>query len=76
MLSFPERATLERELGHPVAPLMVRLDAGEADGYERVWQAPVLVGPGRHIAYAIQWFAFAATAVILFLVIHRRSKRS
>ena len=69
------RATLERELGRPIAPLIVKLDASDPDGYERVWRTPVAVGPGRHIAYAVQWFAFAATAVILFFIVSFRTQR-
>lgn len=75
VLSFPEHATLERELRRTVAERIVRLEASEPDGYQRAFRAPVTVGPGRHIGYAVQWFAFAATAVILFLVLSFRKTR-
>jgi surfeit locus 1 family protein len=75
VMNFPDRSTLERELGRPIAPLIVKLDASEPDGYERVWREPVVAGSGRHLGYAVQWFAFAATAVILFFIVSFRTKR-
>jgi cytochrome oxidase assembly protein ShyY1 len=32
--------------------------------------------PARHIAYALQWFAFAATLVVIYFVLRRRSRRT
>ena len=47
-----------------------------ADGYERNWQPGVRLSPTRHIAYAIQWFAFAALAALVLLAssVRRRGK--
>jgi surfeit locus 1 family protein len=75
VLNYPDHATLERELGRPIAAQIVKLDASAADGYERVWNGPVTLGPGRHLAYAVQWFAFAATAAVLFFMISFRQRR-
>jgi surfeit locus 1 family protein len=75
VLNYPEHATLERELGRPLAAQIVKLDATAPDGYERVWHGPVTLGPGRHLAYAVQWFAFAATAAVLFLLLSFRQRR-
>lgn len=44
-------------------PFVLRLDANEANGYVRDWTI-VTVTPARHIAYAIQWFAFAFILLI------------
>jgi cytochrome oxidase assembly protein ShyY1 len=30
------------------------------------------MGPQRHIAYAIQWFAMALIVVVVFVVLYRR----
>lgn len=32
--------------------------------------------PARHRAYAFQWFAFAVASVVLFVVLHRKRRRS
>jgi surfeit locus 1 family protein len=75
VLNYPEHATLERELDRPLASQIVRLDAAEPDGYDRSWRGPVTLGTGRHIAYAVQWFAFAVAVVVLFLLLSFRRRR-
>jgi surfeit locus 1 family protein len=30
--------------------------------------------PARHRAYAFQWFTFAAAAVVMFVVLHRKRR--
>lgn len=53
---------------------IVRLDAGHpgcfACGFE-----PVSFPPERHLAYAIQWFALAATTIIIWAVLLLRWRR-
>jgi len=53
--------------GQPLQALLLQLDPEEAGGYVRDWPRPDL-GRERHLAYAWQWFAFAATLVVLWLV--------
>jgi surfeit locus 1 family protein len=68
--NFPthgEVAALLGESSWSKAAELVLLDPGEPDGYERNWSAPGFP-PMRHIAYAVQWFALAATLVIIYLV--------
>lgn len=74
VMSFPAQAAIERALGRKVLPGLVLLDPAQPDGYERVWEARLPLGPGRHIAYAVQWFAFAVTAVTLYLLLSLRRK--
>ena len=45
------------------------LDASQAEGFERNWQARTNFGPQRHIGYAVQWFAFAFAAVVIYLLL-------
>jgi surfeit locus 1 family protein len=52
------------------------LDASQADGYERVWEAHLGFSPERHVGYAVQWFALALAAVILFVVTSFRTKKA
>lgn len=62
--SFPTMNQLSDAFGAPLEPDIVLLDARDPDGYVRDWHPPGLE-PTRHWAYAVQWWAFAA--VLLFL---------
>lgn len=52
-----------------VYPFIIRLDAHEANGYVRKWEV-VAMPPERHYAYAAQWFAMAATLLVLWIVLN------
>jgi surfeit locus 1 family protein len=69
VLAFPQHATLESVLGRKLIDGLVLLDPDQPDGYQRAWQEQVQTtfGPGRHIAYAVQWFAFALAALVLYV---------
>jgi surfeit locus 1 family protein len=69
--SFPTLDELAGALGHAVQPWMLLLDPASPDGYVRDWQPPGLA-PLRHWSYAIQWWGFAVTAVILWAVMAAR----
>jgi surfeit locus 1 family protein len=71
--SFPTLAELATALGHAVQPWMLLLDPASQDGYVRDWQPPGLP-PLRHWSYAIQWWGFAVTAVILWGIMSARQK--
>lgn len=43
-------------LGKPVQPFVLLLDPEDSFGFFRHW-VPEEMGPGRHYAYALQWFA-------------------
>jgi surfeit locus 1 family protein len=60
----PER--IGERLGYPVLPYQVLLDATSAEGYGRDWK-PVDLAPEKNLGYALQWFLFAITAVVLYL---------
>jgi surfeit locus 1 family protein len=69
VLNFPTYGTLRTMLPAPLAQRILLLDPQAADGFERVWQISLRVSPERHIAYAVQWFAFAAAAIVIYLVL-------
>ncbi len=69
VVNFPEAATIERALGTAIAERIVLLDASQAEGFERNWLARTTFGPQRHIGYAVQWFAFAFAAVVIYLLL-------
>ncbi|PNS08917.1 SURF1 family protein [Solilutibacter silvestris] len=59
-----------------LAPRVLRLDPAVPIGGERDLDVlPNTMPPERHIAYAVQWFAMAATVLILALLLNRRSRR-
>jgi surfeit locus 1 family protein len=58
--------------GFPVQPFVIELDAhSSAGGFVREWRAPD-DRRQTNLAYAFQWWAFAATTVVLWLVLNFR----
>lgn len=55
---FPTLDELAAFLGREVQPFVLLMEPGEGPGLLRRWK-PAEIGPGRHYAYAFQWFAMA-----------------
>jgi surfeit locus 1 family protein len=72
VLNFPRASDVEAVLGRPVEARIMLLDAAAPDGFERVWRPALGFGPERHLGYAIQWFAFALTTVVIFIALSLR----
>jgi surfeit locus 1 family protein len=51
---------------YPVEPVVILQAASDPGGFLRNWPRE-LPGPAMHIGYAVQWFAFAAIALVLYL---------
>lgn len=66
--SYPDMSQLARVLGRPLASRIVLLDPTAPFGYVRDWQPPGMA-PARHLAYAVQWWGFAATLIIIWAVL-------
>ena len=81
LASFPLESELAAVLPYPVAPGVLLLDAdagagaAATPGLLRNWRPPGLA-PERHYSYAVQWWAFAALAVVLFAVLNLRRKKT
>lgn len=73
MLRFDYDA-LEEALDRPLLPAVVRASGDAAWHLERRPVAPPF-GPERHIGYAFQWFALAATVLVVTLLLLIRSRR-
>lgn len=75
---WPKRATyptideIAIQLDSALLPLVLLLDADQADGFRRQWQ-PQGSGPMTNYGYAFQWFAMA-TAVLAILIWQYRKK--
>lgn len=60
------------DLGAPLAPRLLRLDAAVDSPYRRDWQPVDSMPPARHLGYAWQWWFLAIAIVIVFIVVHRK----
>jgi surfeit locus 1 family protein len=72
VLNFPQQQDIEKVLGGKVESRIVLLDPAAPNGYERVWRPAMQFGPERHLAYAIQWFALALAALVIFIALSLR----
>ncbi len=68
---FPQLQDLSLTLGRDVEPFVLLLDPKDEHGFVRHW-VPEEMGPGRHFAYAFQWFAMAAVLTGLLCWHYRR----
>jgi surfeit locus 1 family protein len=47
------------------------IDPNDVLQLERVWHSTAMP-PERHLGYAMTWYGFAITAIVIFLILHRR----
>ncbi len=59
---------LAEALDEPVYPYVIRLGASSPGALEQHWQ-DVNILPAKHTGYAVQWFAMAATLVVLYFAV-------
>jgi len=63
---YPTLEELAIALGKDVQPFVLLMDPDEKYGFFRHW-VPEEMGPGRHFAYALQWFAMGVVLAGLLL---------
>lgn len=69
----PDHRSLIERIGGKAPPLRPMLIAGEAvPGLKPLAPPDVADVPNNHLAYAVQWFFFAAIAVVIYLLALRR----
>ncbi len=68
---YPTLDELAASLGRELQPFILLLEPEEEHGLLRRW-APAEIGPGRHYAYAFQWFAMAVVLAVLLAWNFRR----
>lgn len=66
-----DTAALQEELGYPLMPAVLLLDAQQPDGFVRDWDA-LPFGPERNVGYSVQWFGLALALLIIYLVVNTR----
>ena len=71
LVQYPRMEELEAALGRELASRQVLLDPAVPDGYVRAWAVPGTTAD-RHLGYAVQWFAFAALAGAIWVVLSFR----
>ncbi len=75
VMLYPTPQEVQALFDQPVLPRVVLLAPEDKDGYVRDW-TPATIAPERHLAYAAQWFAFAATLFSIFLILNFRKIES
>ncbi len=69
---YLDLAEVARDLGRPLYPQVLALDADPASVYVREHAYDFsAMPPARHRAYAFQWFTFAVAVVVILVVVHR-----
>jgi surfeit locus 1 family protein len=69
-------ARLQQQISYPLLPFYVELEASSpADPAGPTPIPPPGLDDGPHLSYAIQWFTFAALAVVGWVVVVRKSSR-
>jgi surfeit locus 1 family protein len=68
---YPTIEEVAVQLGRDVQPFVLLMEPGDELGFVRHW-IPEEMGPGRHFAYALQWFAMGAVLAVLLIWHFRR----
>jgi len=68
---YPTLDDLASRLGRPVQPFVLLMDPQDDHGYYRHW-VPEEIGPGRHFAYSLQWFAMGIVLAALLVWNYRK----
>ncbi|MFN2308290.1 MAG: SURF1 family protein [Gammaproteobacteria bacterium] len=59
------------QLGVRLLPVVLLLAEDQPGGFVRDWN-PIVIGPEKHLGYAVQWFALAAVLLILYVWVNLR----
>lgn len=74
VLNYPQYKQVACQYQAPIIDGLLLLAEDAAGGFPRDWQRLGLT-PMRHIGYAVQWFAMAAAAFVIFVVLNVRRNR-
>ena len=75
LVTYPEIDALAEALGTPLYPFVLLLSGDSPAGFaDRDWQ-PVVATAAKHEARALQWFTFAAAAVLVWIWLGARRTR-
>ena len=68
---YPTAPELECLIGQPVLAGVLLLDADAGSGFVQEW-TDFGFPPQRHYGYAVQWFALAVAAIVIFITVNRK----
>jgi surfeit locus 1 family protein len=68
---YPTLDEVAAALGRDVQPFVLLMDPQDPHGYFRQW-VPSEMGPGRHFAYALQWFVMGIVLALLLMRNYRK----
>jgi surfeit locus 1 family protein len=68
---YPTLDELSHALGRDVLPFVLLLDPYDSHGFFRHW-VPEEMGPGKHFAYALQWFAMGMVLAAVLVWNYRK----
>jgi surfeit locus 1 family protein len=75
LVTYLDPDRIAEVMGLDLPPRILHLDAADSSGFAgREWQAAVM-RPAVHGAYALQWFALAAAALVIWIVLGVRRGR-
>lgn len=75
IVNYPSAQDLACLYAEPLRSGQLLLDATQPDGYVRDWTFDNGFPPSRHYGYALQWFALAATLVVIFLKLNLKRNK-
>jgi surfeit locus 1 family protein len=75
LLTYPDLGLISTALDRELYPMVLFLDPDSPGGFDGRHWPPVFMTPARHRAYAFQWFALAATAVVAWVLLGLRRSR-
>jgi len=76
LLNYPRIEELKSLYGPSLQSRIVLMDADNLEGFQRQWQIKQGFTPERHLAYAVQWFGFAITLVVIYIVVNLKREIS
>ena len=71
LIPYLDLELLREQYSPRLLPLVLWMDPDSNGSYVREWQ-PVWLPPEKSRAYAVQWFSFAAIALLLFIILNLR----
>lgn len=75
LIQYLDFEQLEARLGMEVLPITLRINPEQKDAFDAQWPLVASRSSGQlsyevHIGYAVQWFALAATVLVILLILH------
>ncbi len=71
LIPYVDIEELRRQYSPKLLPMILWMAPEQPGEYRRAWD-PVWLPPEKSRAYAVQWFAFAAIALLLFFILNLR----